>query len=226
MDIPDYSRLLMNDLPWHFLLEVIARTVIMFIVILITLRASGKRGIKQLSVFELVLIIGLGSAAGDPMFYEDVGLLPAVTVFAVIIILYMFITKLTDRVRWLERLLEGEPAYLFREGRVLLKELRDSNISKEELFSELRLHSVEHLGQIRSVVLEISGELSILYYEDDDVKPGLPIFPAIEGEKRGEENGFVACMECGYVTVQKDSFVCSCCKGERSCLTLNTLRSA
>ncbi|MEZ7498769.1 hypothetical protein QO200_08460 [Flavobacterium sp. Arc3] len=71
-DIFEWSRILFNDLPEIFLFEVIFRSVIMFTVLLLTLKIAGKRGVKQLSVFETVIIIALGSAAGDPMLYEDV----------------------------------------------------------------------------------------------------------------------------------------------------------
>jgi uncharacterized membrane protein YcaP (DUF421 family) len=64
----------------EFLPEVALRTFFMFFVILTSLRILGKRSVAQLSVFELGVIIGLGSAAGDPMFYKDVGLLPGVVV--------------------------------------------------------------------------------------------------------------------------------------------------
>jgi uncharacterized membrane protein YcaP (DUF421 family) len=84
-EIFEWNRLLYNDLPESFLLEVIFRSTIMFTVLLLTLKVAGKRGVKQLSVFETI-IIALGSAAGDPMFYEEVGIIPPITVFLVIIL--------------------------------------------------------------------------------------------------------------------------------------------
>lgn len=79
----EWKMLLLGEENWSFLLETAFRTLIMFIVILLGLRMLGKRGVKQLSVFELGVIIGLGSAAGDPMFYKDVGLLPGIIVFSI-----------------------------------------------------------------------------------------------------------------------------------------------
>ncbi|RYG40787.1 MAG: DUF421 domain-containing protein, partial [Chitinophagaceae bacterium] len=87
-----WKELLLGDQEWDFLPEVGLRTFVMFAVILIGLSILGKRGVKQLSVFELVVIIGLGSAAGDPMFYKDVGLIPAFIVFAIVISLYSLVT--------------------------------------------------------------------------------------------------------------------------------------
>jgi uncharacterized membrane protein YcaP (DUF421 family) len=80
-----WKELLLGSEEWNFLPEVAIRTLVMFTIILIGLSILGKRGVKQLSVFELVVIIGLGSAAGDPMFYKDVGLIPAIIVFIIII---------------------------------------------------------------------------------------------------------------------------------------------
>lgn len=81
----DWQTLLLGSETWEFLPEAAFRSFIMFLVILFSLRVLGKRGIKQLSVFELGVIIGLGSAAGDPMFYKDVGLLPGMVVFCIVL---------------------------------------------------------------------------------------------------------------------------------------------
>lgn len=86
--VSDWKTLLLGTDNWSFLLETILRTSVMFVLILVSLRVLGKRGVKQLSVFELVVIIGLGSAAGDPMFYKNVGLLTTITVFSMVVVLY------------------------------------------------------------------------------------------------------------------------------------------
>lgn len=203
-EFADLRKILMHDHPFTFLLEVVVRTIIMFVIILFALRASGKRGIKQLSVFELVLIIGLGSAAGDPMFYEDVGILPAFVVFLVVITLYIIVTRLSDRFVKVEKILEGEPLYAIRDGKLLMEAFRDSGLSQDEFFAALRLSHVEHLGQVRTVLIETSGEFSILFYDDDDVRYGLPIFPDELKQKlagrtlAGDSNlKYLACTKCG-----------------------------
>lgn len=206
-DIGGWRKILMHDLPYSFLLEVILRTVIMFVVILLALRASGRRGIKQLSIFELVLIIGLGSAAGDPMFYEDVGILPAFTVFLVVIALYITVTRLSDRFEKLEKLLEGEPLYVIRDGRIQMDAFAESGLSRDEFFAELRLRNVEHLGQVKMVLIETSGEFSILFYHENDVRHGLPIYPDELDKKVAvtDEPAPLSCVQCGYTTGTRDA---------------------
>jgi len=210
--VNDWRKILMHDLPFTFLLEVVIRTVIMFLIILLALRASGKRGIKQLSIFELVLIIGLGSAAGDPMFYEDVGILPALTVFLVVITLYITVTKLSDRFIPVEKILEGTPLYVIKEGHLQMEAFKQSDLSKDEFFAELRAHNIEHLGQVRTVLIETSGEFSILYYPDEEVRPGLPVFPD-ELKQKVTTYGphqHLSCKDCGYTFETVDAKMVDC----------------
>lgn len=199
-DIFDWERLLINDHPYEFLFEVIFRSFVMFVILLITLRFTGKRGVKQLSIFETVIIIALGSAAGDPMFYEDVGIIPAVTVFFVIILLYRFVTMLTGKFKWFEKLLEGETKCLIEEGKFSINSFKREGLAQDEFFSELRLYSIEHLGQVRNAYLETSGEVSVFFYSDEEVKYGLPILPQIFAKKSKtiSKKGIYACTFCAH----------------------------
>ncbi len=225
-DILDWNRIFMNDHPASFLLEVAFRSVMMSIIILVTLRASGKRGIKQLSIFELVLIIGLGSAAGDPMFYEDVGIVPALVVFTVVISLYLLITRLTDKFTWVERILEGEPSYLVKNGAIIVDAFDKSSLSQDEFFAGLRALNVEHLGQVRTALIETSGTLSVLFYSDEETKPGLPIFPEPLSHKIRliTVPGNYACSKCGYITWLSKNNNCPDCECGEWVLPLQTKR--
>src|SRR3990170_701192 len=107
----------------------------MFVFILTALRTSGKRGIKQLSIFELVIIIGLGSAAGDPMFYKDVGIIPALIVFIVVVGLYRTVTWLSGRYLPFEHLIEGKPLYLIRDGKFSIEDFNKEDLSQDEFFA-------------------------------------------------------------------------------------------
>jgi uncharacterized membrane protein YcaP (DUF421 family) len=225
----EWDRILLNNAPASFLFEVLFRTAVMFIVILVGLRFSGKRGVKQLSIFEIVLIIGLGSAAGDPMFYEDVGLLPGMCVFIVVIGLYRLVTWLTGKSKWFEELLEGKTELLIENGFFSVVKFKQEDIAQDEFFSELRLMSIEHLGQIKYAFLEPSGNLSVYFFEDHEVKPGLPLLPALFNLKSKNivAGGLYACANCGFTQQLKPgSAICPVCKEEEWVLTIQTIRKA
>ncbi|TDE18675.1 DUF421 domain-containing protein [Dyadobacter psychrotolerans] len=228
-DIFEWERVLLNELPAEFIFEVIFRSAIMFTIVLIALRATGKRGVKQLSIFETVIIIALGSAAGDPMFYEDVGILPALVVFTTVILLYRGVTWLTGKSKWFEKLVEGETVCLIKEGNFSITEFKKESLAQDEFFSELRLKSIEHLGQIKNAYLEPSGEVSVFFYDDEEVLAGLPILPHLYGKKSKliEVKGCYACSFCGNTeNLEPGMAVCSRCKREEWVIAIKTLRKS
>lgn len=200
-EIFELDRLLMNDLPYTFLLEVLFRCVVMFIVAMVVLKFAGRRGIKQLSIFELVIILTLGSAAGDPLFYEDVGLIPTISVFIIILLLYKLTTTLIARNTKIENWLEGRPVYLIEDGEFSLEHFKKEALSLDEFFSELRQKNITHLGQVKLALLETSGEVSIFYLEDEKVKYGLPILPHSfeKVQKKLAASEIYACRFCGNI---------------------------
>ena len=197
------EKLLIGDQEWIFIPEIMFRTLMMYLIVLISLRALGKRGVKQLSVFELVVIISLGSAAGDPMFYKEVGLISAFTVFFVIVIAYKITSYFVNKNKKVEELLEGSCTCLIEDGKFAIDNFKKESLAQDEFFSELRQKGISHLGQVSLAIIETSGSVSAFYYADDDVKYGLPILPALFCQKHRciQEKGYYACSFCGFTTL-------------------------
>lgn len=196
-------QLLLGNEDWSFLWAVALRTTLMFLVILGGLRLMGKRGISQLSVFELGVIIGLGSAAGDPMFYKDVGLLPCLLVFVLVLSLYLGLERLMNRHRGLANKLEGEAVDIVREGALLYHAVEHEELTLNELFVQLRLANVSHLGQVQRAIVEPNGRVSVFYAPDDAVRPGLPVLPDLF-ERRFDlipVRDQYSCVRCGYTVL-------------------------
>ncbi|MEJ7767547.1 MAG: DUF421 domain-containing protein [Chitinophagaceae bacterium] len=223
----DWHKLLMNELPGIFLLEVVFRSLIMFLVAFAAFRFSGKRGIKQLSVFELALIVSLGSAAGDPMFYEDVGLIPAITVFIIVTAFYRLVTWLVTKSEKIEAIVEGKPIYIIMEGKFCIEDIGKNELAREEFFAQLRVHSIEHVGQVKWAILETSGDISVFYYDDEDVKPGLPLLPHVYSKqsKLIQEEALYACSFCASTQhIKEVAAVCQVCGKDVWVATLHTKR--
>ena len=175
MDIQpfDWQRIFIGDAPLLFLLEIAFRTFFMYVFTLLLVRVIGKRGLTQLSPFEYMIIIVLGSAAGDPTFYPDVPLTHAMVVMVAVVILQKLLELLTEKNRPLEIAVEGQMRRLVRDGQVLEPALRAEGLSKTELYAELRSEGVECMGQVRFAYLEPSGWVSVL--RDEDRRDGLNI---------------------------------------------------
>ncbi len=205
-----------HDTPWGYFGEIAFRTVIMFVFLLMVLKLLSKRGVKQLSVFELAILIALGSATGDPMFYYNIPLLQGMLVMVLVILIYRLVTHFTYKSAFMEALLEGKPVCLLKDGRIDYASYQKVKLPSDKFFAELRQKSVDHLGQVRRVYLETSGDISVYLQEDEDVRPGLPIYPELLTAplEAIAESGVFACTQCGQTEKLLPSVhhVCSVCQ--------------
>ena len=224
----EWAKFFIGEERWEFLFEIGLRTFVMYIIILVGLRLLGKRGVKQLSIFELVVIISLGSAAGDPMFYKEVGIMVPIIIFTVIVGCYRFTTYLTAKSTKIDDLVEGKCTYLIKDGEFSIDNFEKEGLAHDEFFSELRQYSVSHLGQVETVILETSGNLSVFFYPDQVVKYGLPILPELFNSHCREiiKKSYYACCFCGNVELISEcqEHECGKCKHTKWVNAINTAR--
>lgn len=223
----DWSKIFIGDLDFSFGLEIVLRTLIMFSMVLLVLRLSGKKGVRQLSLFEVAIIIALGSAAGDPMFTKETPIIPSLIVFISIIALYRAITFFAMKSERFENIIEGEPIYVIEHGVFVLGIRKDHTFAKDEFFSEMRQESIEHAGQVKTAILETTGNISFFFYDDHEVRYGLPILPKVYKKKHYEitELGIYACGYCGQTSeLSPGSHNCPRCEKKEWVSAINTLR--
>jgi uncharacterized membrane protein YcaP (DUF421 family) len=169
----DLKRIFLGDMPVAFLGEVLFRTLIIYLYTLVLIRLLGKRGLGQLSPFDFVIVIALGSAVGDPMFYDDVPLLHAMLVITLVVLLQRGVSWLTERSDRARRFIDSEPRRLVRNGVVDFANLRDELLESDELFAALRVHGVRQLGEVELAYIEPSGAISVIRKEEPP--PGRPL---------------------------------------------------
>lgn len=216
----DLRRVFLGDIDPLFLAEIALRTAVIFVWLLLLLRIAGKRGVSQLSPLELAIVIGLGSAVGDAMFYAEVPLLHAMLVMALVIGLQRLTAHLIISQEKVETFLEGTPVELVRDGVIQLAGLRTSTLSYEDLFERLRPAGVCQLGQVQRAYFEQDGQLSVFCHADGQAPPGLPIVPPWDLEPPAappdDYAGAVACLCCGRVVEVERAVPPACgCGGTR-----------
>lgn len=108
------------------------RSLYTFVLVFIFLKITGRRGVRQMSLFEVLIILTLGSAAGDVAFYDDVPLLPVLVVFVTLALLYRGIMWLMGHSEKLEDLLEGKPIVVVEEGQLAREKLHAENMTEFE----------------------------------------------------------------------------------------------
>lgn len=197
--LDDWQRILLGNAPLEFLLEVALRTLVIYLVLLATMRLLGKRMNGQLSVAELSVMIMLGGIVSVPMQVPDRGLLHGTLVLACLLGLFRLINWLAFKYRRVERLTRGEVKIVLTDGVLNLPAMAATNVSREQLFANLRAEKIQHLGQLRRVYLEGNGEFSL--YPQKPPRPGLSILPdkdtAIHHVAPAKE-ARQACQRCGH----------------------------
>jgi len=224
----DYQNIFLKDLDLSMVFEIGLRTLIMFTFVLIFLRSSGKKGVRQLSIFEVAIIISLGSAAGDPMLSSESAILPSLLVFIVILGIYRLITYLAAKNQRIEDILEGKAIYIIEDGRFTLKEEGDINFAQDEFFAEMRAKGIEHLGQVRTALLESNGQVSFLFYPSEEEKKGMPVFPKAFAKRSRviSSSGYYACTHCANVEQLAAASSCTRCGKDEWVLAIDTPRTA
>jgi len=120
MDWSGYSfewfNAFIGDIPPVFFVEIIGRTGLLFVFAIFLTRLLGKRTLGQLSPYEFVVLIAMGSALGDPMFYPNVPLLPPIVVMSTIVLMHRTVSWITERNQAVEGFIEGESCEVVRDG--------------------------------------------------------------------------------------------------------------
>lgn len=195
----DWARIFLGDAPPLFLLEIIFRVIVIWLWTAVLLRWIGGRSISQMSIVEFLLVIALGSAVGDALFYPEVPLLHAMLVILLIVLLDKAVDICIRRWPHTKSAIDGQPVEVLRDGVILCDGVKSIQMSTLELMEMLRLRGVENLGSLRLAFLEPSGEVSL--FGADKPQPGLCIVPPVElGRLSPPAPGKAACCaNCGLV---------------------------
>lgn len=201
----DLQRILIGDLPWLFFVEIALRTTILFLYTMTIMRFLGKRSAGQLTPMDVVVIVALGSAVGDPMFYPEVPLLYGVVVITIVVGLQRLGLYWATNHVGVDQLLKGNASLVVVDGVLDLEGLDHANVSKREIFQMARQRGYRHLGEIHRMYIETDDYPSIFGFDRDEIRPGLPFEPPWEmsspatsttGSAVGED-AIAACINCG-----------------------------
>jgi len=147
-------------------MDIVARATVMFVLLYVLLRLMGKRELGQLTPFELVVMIVLGDLIQQGVTHNDfslTGALLAISTFAFLAILMSWLTYLSPRA---EKLLDGEPRVVIRDGVLIKDNLRRDRMTQNEVESEMRLAGIAHMDQVAWAILEPQGKISFIKNDD------------------------------------------------------------
>ena len=143
------------------------RTILLYAVLIVGIRAMGKRQIGELEPIELVLMLLISDLAAVPMQDFGIPLLNGVVPIITLLSLSMLLSFFSMRSVRFHRLVCGNPTTLIKDGVIQQDALRRNRFTLDELIDELRAQGVTDLAAVKYAVLETNGQLSVLLRADD-----------------------------------------------------------
>lgn len=158
---------------WHVALA----TTSMYLAVIVCVRLFGQRTLATMSSFDLGCAIALGAVVGRTSLLLRPTLAAGLVALATLFTLQLALGRLRRR-RWLDRLLNRPPVLLMDGPTPLHDNLRRSHVAEDELRQKLRLAGIRTPGEVRCVVLERTGAVSV-------IRTGEPLDPWLFSDVTG-----------------------------------------
>ncbi|MBS0217786.1 MAG: DUF421 domain-containing protein [Proteobacteria bacterium] len=143
---------------WHFPL----RALVIYLMVIVLIRLSGKRAVGQFTPFDLVLLILIGNAVQNGLNGGDNSITGAFLLAGCLIALNFVVALFTSRSRGFDQLVEGVPVVLARNGQVFDDVLRRELVSHDDYIEALRLNNVSNPNDVALALLETNGSISVI----------------------------------------------------------------
>jgi uncharacterized membrane protein YcaP (DUF421 family) len=153
----------------HTLVEIALRTGVIYCLVLLGIRLSGKREVGQMTPFDLTLLLLLSNSVQNAMTGPDTSLAGGAVAAATLLILNYLVAEVSGGNRRFRRYIQGEPTLLVHDGAVNEAHMAREHVSMDELQRALREHGVASYKEAALAVLEVDGSISVLKY--DDIQP-------------------------------------------------------
>jgi uncharacterized membrane protein YcaP (DUF421 family) len=153
----------------HVLLFIALRTTVIYAVVLLGMRLSGKREVGQMTPFDLTLLLLLSNAVQNAMTGPDTSVLGGIVAAGTLLLLNYLIAELSGGNRRFRKLVQGQPSLLVHDGQLIAAHMAREHVSLDELHQAMREHGIAALSDVALAVLEIDGSISLMKY--DDIKP-------------------------------------------------------
>lgn len=151
---------------WESIFRTTIITVLAYIALIFLLRISGKRTLSKMSAFDLIVTVALGSTLATVLLNKSVALADGVLAFALLIGLQYLISYFSVRSKRILNLVKATPALIVYNGEMLSKAMLKERINEVEIYAVLRENGISSIKDVKAVVLETDGSLTVINTSD------------------------------------------------------------
>ena len=150
------------------MLTITLKVILGFIALMIVIRLMGKKELSEVTPFDIVFLLMLGGILEETLYDNKV----QVWHFLYAIILWTVLSLMTNlAVRKYDKLrpfIKGEPSILINKGVLDIKELKKNKMETEQLLSLLRQQGIFSIREVKYVILEPGGQISVMKQDSSD----------------------------------------------------------
>lgn len=143
-------------------LDVVLRSALSLIVLFFLTKMLGKKQVSQLSVFDYVIGISMGSIASEMTVNMEASYIDGITAMTIYALIAFSISILTMKKVRLRHFFTGVPVVLIQKGKISARGLKRSLLDINDLLSECRLAGYFDIAELEYAVMEPGGKISFL----------------------------------------------------------------
>ncbi|MBW9173153.1 DUF421 domain-containing protein [Clostridium estertheticum] len=143
-------------------LIIIFRSIVTYFVLLSFTRVMGRKQISQLTYFDYIVGITIGSIAGESAVNNNVKISDILISISIWSLLTILISEITLKNIKLRLLIDSEPLLIIDKGKVIYKNMKKARYNMGDLLMQLRNKDVFYITDVEIAVLEPDGKLSVL----------------------------------------------------------------
>ena len=154
------------NISWHAVLAISLNAVGIYLAIIFFTRLSGKRSFSKMSSFDFAMTVAIGSMIASTVLSKSVTLSTGVLGLALIYGLQILVASLRN-FNGVSKVVDNTPLMLMDGKNILQKNLKKAKVTEGDLRSKLREANVLNLSQVRAVVFEATGDISVIHSDDE-----------------------------------------------------------
>ena len=140
---------------------VIGSFLIIFFIILFS-RIIGLRSFSKFSIYDFAITIAVGSIVSSTLTSSTTIIHGAVAIGSLIVLTYL-LSYLQKKFKFINKAISNNPLLLMKDDKIIYKNLKKANIQKQQIMAKLREANVVNLNQVLAVVLETTGDISVIH---------------------------------------------------------------
>ena len=142
------------------MLIILVRTIILYLLVLFTIRIMGKSELSKMSPFQLVVIFMIAELAAIPIEASEASLINGAIGIFTLTFLQVLISTISIKSERFKNFINGKPSILIENGEINEKELKNLRISLNDLMEQLRLGNAPALSEVEFAVMESKKPLT------------------------------------------------------------------